>query len=285
MIGKRKNVTVARKDFAVLDEAGKDVPMNILSRTISAAAVGAMAAAIGFSQTPAFAQEIDADAQQILSAMSDYLGSQKSFSVEFEADIDVLTKDGQKLKFISTGNIIAERPGRFRGTRKGTVADVEIILDGSSVTIYGRNLNGYVQFPATTIQEAVNVIRDDIGFDAPGADLLMDDPLNNDLTDTTSGEHIGMTDIAGVTVHHLAFRGEAVDWQVWIQDGDAPLPLRYVISSTWTTGAPEFSLQLSDWNTAPSIDAETFNFTPPADAQKLSSFAVDETGQLVNAGE
>lgn len=258
--------------------------MKLPIRTALITAVTALASMAQVA-TAAAQAAIDADAKKILTAMSDYLGGQERFSVEFEADIDVLTKNGQKLKFISTGDIVAERPGKFHGSRKGAAADVEIILDGSSVTIYGKRLNAYAQFPATTIQEAVDLIRSEIGFDAPGADLLLENPLNNESTDTTSGEHVGMTEIGGVSVHHLAFRGEGVDWQVWVQDGDAPLPLRYVITSKWMTGAPEFSLQLSNWNTSPSVDPNMFSFSPPSDARKLSSFAVDEAGQLVNAGE
>ncbi len=35
----------------------------------------------------------------------------------------------------------------------------------------------------------------------------------------------------GIECHHLAFRAEKVDWQVWVQAGDTPLPMKYLIIS------------------------------------------------------
>ena len=62
--------------------------------------------------------------------------------------------------------------------------------------------------------------------------------------DMTSGVHVGMTFIDGVEVHQLAFRGEEVDWQLWVTAGDRPLPLRYVVTSRSVAGTPQYTLQL-----------------------------------------
>ena len=94
-----------------------------------------------------------------------------------------------------------------------------------------------------------------LGFDAPGADFLASSPLDSSTMDVTSGAHIGMTYIDEVEVHQLAFRGTEVDWQLWVTAGDKPLPVRYVITSKTLDGAPQYTLQLRNWNTAPQIDA------------------------------
>jgi hypothetical protein len=70
-----------------------------------------------------------------------------------------------------------------------------------------------------------------------------------------------------------------------VSAGDQPLPLRYVITSKWQTGAPEYSLRLSNWNVAPTVDAARFTFTPPADATKLTSVEFDEIGQFRDKSE
>lgn len=260
---------------------------SVRSRTGRTVLSGIVAALLNCQPvTVASAQDtIDPDAASVLEAMSKYLGSLESFSADFEVDTDFIDPSGQKLKFISSGNLLVERPGRLHITRTGSIADVDFILDGAFLTIYGGGINSYVQLPATTIDEAIDTVRTEIGFDAPGADLLSETPLDPDLTDLVSGVHVGMTDIGGVAVHHLAFRGDQIDWQLWVQDGDRPLPVKYVITSKWMTGAPEYSLQLSNWETAPSIDPAAFTFTPPADAKKLSGIVVDDTGQFVNSWE
>ena len=121
-----------------------------------------------------------------------------------------------------------------------------------------------------------------LGFDAPGADLLAAKPLDSSTTDVVSGVHVGMTYIDGVQVHQLAFRGKEVDWQLWVTTGDKPLPVRYVVTTKWFTGAPQFTLQLKNWNTAPQSDAARFTFAPPQGARKLdpASVAVDAIGDM-----
>lgn len=214
--------------------------------------------------------------------MSSYLGGLTSFSVEFDASTDIITSQGQKLKLASSGNVVLNRPGQFRIQRLGAIAEMELVLDGEQLTIYGMNINGYYQIPVATIDEAIDKVRDDIGFEAPGADILSSNPFDMEVTDVTSGDHIGMTTIGGETVHHLAFRGDQVDWQIWVLDGDAPLPLKYVITSKLHAGAPEYSVDFTNWNTEPQLDGDSFMFTPPSDAKKIKSLTIDQTGNISN---
>ena len=84
----------------------------------------------------------------------------------------------------------------------------------------------------------------------------------------------------GVECHHLAFRAAKVDWQIWVQTGDKPLPMKYVITTKWMTAAPEFSVLLRDWDTQPRIPAGRFDFTPPAGAKRIESLRLNETGEV-----
>jgi hypothetical protein len=76
-----------------------------------------------------------------------------------------------------------------------------------------------------------------------------------------------------VPANHLAFRGEQVDWQMWIQDGPKPLPLRYVITTKDVPQRPEFAVELSDWNTDASLPDSTFEFKAPENARSATSIA------------
>ena len=101
------------------------------------------------------------------------------------------------------------------------------------------------------------------------------------LTGVVSGTYLGWGYVNGVQCHHLAFRADHVDWQIWIQTGDTPLPVKYVITSKWLTGAPQYTVRFHSWNTKPKIDANQFEFTVPKGAQKLDSIPVNEAGQIV----
>ena len=52
-------------------------------------------------------------------------------------------------------------------------------------------------------------------------------------------------------------------------------------------GAPEFTLQLGNWNTAPQINPAQFTFSPPSGAKKLdpSSVTVNALGDLALKGQ
>jgi len=89
------------------------------------------------------------------------------------------------------------------------------------------------------------------------------------MEDVKSGMVVGSSIVDGVDVHHLAFRGSEVDWQIWIQKGDKPFPRKYLITSKWIAGAPQGTALLSDWNTAVKLDDARFTFSPPPEAHKI----------------
>jgi hypothetical protein len=226
-------------------------------------------------------QAVDPDAQSVLAAMTGYLGGLKSFSVEYAASDEIVTADGQKLQFLHSGEIVVERPNRLHAVRKGAAGIAELFLNDKGFFLYGKGANAYLQTDASSIDAGIEAVHK-LGFDAPGADFLTAKPLDPATIDMTSGTHVGMTFIDGVEVHQLAFRGKDVDWQLWVTAGDKPLPLRYVVTTKWFTGSPQFTLELRKWNTAPQADAARFAFTPPAGATKLdpASVTVNAIGDM-----
>jgi hypothetical protein len=78
-----------------------------------------------------------------------------------------------------------------------------------------------------------------------------------------------LSTISGVQCHHLAFRAEETDWQIWIENSKTPLPRKFVITSKWTAGAPQFTAVLSDWDVSPQFEEGLFTFVPPAGAEQI----------------
>ena len=101
----------------------------------------------------------------------------------------------------------------------------------------------------------------------------------------TSSGYYGLAYVGGVKAHHLVFRTAMVDWQIWVKDGDQPLPLKYVITSKRIAGAPAYSVVLSRWNLKPAIAAERFTFVAPQAAKRVPALAVDETGEFTTPEE
>jgi len=257
--------------------------MKRWSRLAKAASVSAVVGMCVLAPAPAARAQnaIDPDAQGVLAAMSAYVGGLGSFSVEYAAVDEVVTTDGQKLQFLHSGQLTMQRPDRLHAVRRGAAGTAELFLDGSRLTLFGDAAKAYLQLPVSSIDAAIDAVRK-LGFDAPGADFLASSPLDSSTMDVTSGAHIGMTYIDEVEVHQLAFRGTEVDWQLWVTAGDKPLPVRYVITSKTVDGAPQYTLQLRNWNTAPQIDATRFTFTPPQGARQFdpASATVNAIGDL-----
>jgi hypothetical protein len=249
-------------------------PFRRLSGAVVIASALTAGAALG-------AEGIDPKAEGVLKSMSAYMATVKAFSVNTDIDFEILTKEHQKIQFSSFATAVVERPGRLHIERAGEFADSEIYFDGKTLTLYGKNLNVYAQLDAPgTIDDAIRAYEWRTGIPAPGADLLFNDPYKVLMEGVEKATYVGSTQVDGVECHHLAFRKDEVDWQLWVQTGDRPLPMKYVITSKWQAAAPQYAIRYRGWNTQPSIGAKQFTFVPPAGATRLDKLTLDELGEF-----
>ncbi len=238
--------------------------------------------AVSLADCPVMSAEgIDPEANKILKSMSSYLGGTKAFSMNADIDFEIVTKDGQKLQLSSFATVVMDRPEKFHVERRGMIADAEFIFDGKTLTLHGKNLNVYTQTEVSgTIDDAIRAYEMETGIPAPGADLLFGDPYAILSSGVVRGAYIGTAYVNGVECHHLAFREDKVDWQLWVKTGNEPLPMKYVITSKWHTGAPQYEIRLRDWDTKPRIKADQFTFTVPKGARRLETIPVNEMGEF-----
>jgi hypothetical protein len=217
---------------------------------------------------------VDPEADRLLRQMTDYLAGLHSFTVESSAVDEVALKSGEKIQTMSDSDVTVERPNHLRSTQRGGGERLGFFYDGKTMTLACKANNSYQTLPAPpTIDLTIDKMRKEFQVDAPGADLLYSRPYDILTEQVMSGRVIGRETIDGVAVNHLAFEGEEVDFQLWIQAGAEPLPLRFVITTKTVKGNPEFSVQLSHWNTQPKLSASTFQFQPAADAKRAQSIA------------
>ena len=178
------------------------------------------------------------EADKLLKAMSDYVASQKTLSITFDTDIEVITSSLQKLQFTSSGQVQLSRPDKLRATRTGGYRDVEIVFDGKTLTVNNKDANDFAQVELPgSVDQLIDLLRDKHGIIAPGADLLFSDTYKALTEDVVESAHIGKGVIDGVECDHLAFRNVDTDWQIWIEAGARPIPRKYVITSKGVAGA------------------------------------------------
>jgi hypothetical protein len=221
------------------------------------------------------------DAGKILRAMSDYVTSQKTLSLTFDSGIEVITSELQKIQFTSSGEVWLGRPDKIRATRTGGYADVELVFDGKTVTVLGKNINAFAQTDVPgSVDQVIDWLRDQFNIAIPGADLLSSQVYDHLMAEVIDAKHIGQGVIDGVDCEHLAFRTADVDWQLWIEVGPRPIPRMYVITNKAVTGAPQYTLRIKEWRAEIPATTDTFVFKPPADAQKVELAALHDIDEV-----
>lgn len=142
--------------------------------------------------------------------------------------------------------------------------------DGKSLTLYNPPTQHYATVPApATIDATLDLASVELDLIAPGADLFDTRAYERLLLDVQSGVYLGTAVVAGQRCHHLAFRGNEVDWQLWVREGSQPAPCRYVITSKNVPGAPQFGIQILEWDTSPDVSDARFQFVAPAGAKAI----------------
>jgi hypothetical protein len=231
------------------------------------ALVGSAMLAIGFTMPLANAQSNDAE--RILKAMADYIESQKTLSITFDSDVEVITSELQKIQFTSSGQVQLSRPDKLRATRTGGYRHVEVVFDGKTVTLNDKDANGFAQIEAAgSVDQLLDVLREKHGVTAPGADLLMMNVFRIMTAEVVDAAVIGKGVVDGVECDHLAFRNTETDWQIWIEAGDRPIPRKYVITSKGVAAAPQYTLRIKEWKT--DVPNDAFAFRPAAGAKKVA---------------
>jgi hypothetical protein len=217
------------------------------------------------------------DADAILKSMSDYLASQKALSARFESSVEVLTTSLEKLQFNSSGEIAIERPGKLHLVRTGGYVKIEVVSDGTRVSVYAPDMNVYAQGDAPADMDELIGVLHDMDLVLSGSDLLLSDVHAALSADVLEAKHIGIGVIEGAECEHLAFRNAEFDWQLWVRTGDRPIPCKYVINSKNVTGSPQYSLTIHDWRETAGSD---FTFDPPADARLVEAGALPHLDEI-----
>ena len=234
------------------------------------------------AQMPATARAPTAsqrEARALLDRMTQYLASLSTFSVESRDGYDVVQPSGQKVEFGETRRMTLARPDRLRVEEVSSDGQQDVAtFDGKTISILNADANVYAQArqPGGVDEALVYYVRS-LRMRMPLA-LLLTKNLPQMLGGRVkSVDYVERTEILGLPTHHIAGRGETVDFQFWIRDGEQPLPLRVVITYVRAQGQPQFWADLSGWNTKPAVPATAFAFTPPAGAKQIP-FAIQVRG-------
>jgi hypothetical protein len=215
------------------------------------------------------------EAGEILMRMARFLANTQRFTVKMRDDYDVLQESGQKIEFGESRVISVDRPDGLRVEIEHSDGAKHLVLyDGKAITAFSPRENVYAQLSKTGgIDEAIMYFLRDLHMRLPLAMLLVSRFPEEIERRTQALDYVEKTEIDGTWAHHLAGRTETVDYQVWIDAGNRPLPLRVVLTYKDSEGQPQFRAHFSEWNLAPDIQESQFAFNPPEGARKIAFLA------------
>jgi len=184
---------------------------------------------------------------------------------------DAVQPNGYKVEWNELRTVTLKRPDRLRvESERSDGARSLVLFDGKQITTFDESGNVYAQAQHPgTVDQAVYYFVHDLGMRLPLAIMLLDRLPAELQQRVQSVEYVEKTATLGVPADHIAAKTPTVDFQVWIAEGDQPLPMRVVLTYRNAPGQPQFRAQFSDWKLGINSSDNVFAFTPPAGAKKI----------------
>jgi hypothetical protein len=252
---------------------------RILSFRFAGIATAALLMASAATQARAQAAESPAptSSREILRSMSETLQAAKRISFHTELNFDEVLDDGQKIQFAGANTTKLRRPNGLSVDYRDDLSAKQLWYDGKTLTLFDPGHAVYAQATAPPkLEDAVGQFERDYGVYLPLSELLMGNPYENVLTRVSRGRYIGIHDVDGTPCHHLAFVGETLDWQLWVQTGETPVPRKVVVTYKQEPGSPQFMANMMDWDLDAKLSDSDFQAKVPEDAVATKFLAIEE---------
>jgi hypothetical protein len=217
----------------------------------------------------------EADAR--LREMSSYLADLKQFAFETEEMVDFVLDSGQKVQLSERRSANVRRPDGGVFHVEADTGERRVWYNGRTLTLLhvAENVYGVTDVP-DTLEATVDYIAEKLGVVLPLSDLLFED-VHEVLTENVeSCLYLGLHRVGPRKCHHLAFSQENLDWQIWIDAGQQPLPRKFIITYKQEPGSPQFIAIFTHWDTEADFPDEIFEFSPPPDSVQIKFM---ESGQ------
>lgn len=221
-------------------------------------------------------QAVDPAAMQALTRMGAYLRGLTAFSLKAMDSTEEVQESGQKIQLLKTVELQVRKPDRLRADIETDSKAREIFYDGKNFTLLAPGSGFYATVAAPpSIRALLTEIDAKYGIEFPLVDLFLWGEDTDAAAAVTAAAVVGTSKIGGQTADHYAFRQDGIDWEIWIAQGAAPLPLRYVITTTDEPGEPQYTANLT-WDTQAKPDDAVFTFTPGKDDHPIAIVVQDE---------
>ncbi|MFZ4689255.1 MAG: DUF2092 domain-containing protein [Polymorphobacter sp.] len=220
---------------------------------------------------------LDADAKAAIDRMGAYLRTLTSFEVVADGYAEEVLDSGQKVTIPGRLTYAVNTPDKLYAEVANDRSVRRFYFDGSKVTIDAPRHKLYTDAPLKgSIKTLLTVADEKYGIDFPLQDLFLWGDPKNPVPAPASGFKVGPETIGDTKVDHYAFRQRGIDWQIWITQGDKPLPLRIIMTNVMDAARPQYAANLA-WQTDAKLSADRFTFTPGKDSARIAIASIDGT--------
>jgi hypothetical protein len=220
-------------------------------------------------------EKVDPKAVDALRRMSAYLQGLPAFALTSQTSLELVLRDGQKVLVDGVARYKVRRPGGFVIDVESNLKTRRFVYDGKQFTVFSPKLGYFatVAAPATN-RETLDFLWNKFRVALPLEDLFRwSDPGGARDDRLQSGFRVGTVTLDGVETDQYVFREPGFDWQIWIQQGDQPIPRRVVIVDRTDPAQPAYTARLT-WDTHPTFAPDEFAFHPGKGATAVRLEAV-----------
>ena len=212
----------------------------------------------------------DAKAIEVLKQMAAYKTSLNQLELKGVTFTDARLGAGLMVSNSEEVQLSISHPGSMRAYSFDGVATKGLYFHDGLLTVYNSESKLYAQASIPKeIEAAMEFALEELGVEAPLMDLIYQNASAHLIgSDETILYLTDKSRIGGTDCHHLAIRGAESDVQLWVEEGDRPLPRKIMITSKWEGGSPRFIANLS-WETDPKFKPGFFEFKAPEGATKI----------------
>lgn len=225
--------------------------------------------------------------EQILRRMADFYRGVQPFQVDICRTMRAELQ-GQVENLSEQMTLAIQRPNRLAWHVKNEGQRIDVLSDGTNLTIHAVELKQYTQERAPVSFEE---LRDNPLFtDATGDSifflkLLADDPYTAVTHGVDSISYVGQETVGGKPTWHLNLVQEAFDLDVWIAADGQPVVVRVLhdlSKSLRAAGVPAGGARLTStqdfarWQFGVDPAADVFAFSPPPGSKKVDSLTPAE---------
>lgn len=195
----------------------------------------------------------------ILKAMADTLTGATSITLHVEKTFDDVLHSGQKVQHSGAIDIALRRPDRLYVSYGDDFTSREVWFDGDQFVMQDHLARVHGRLPAaSTVDATLDEVAEMYQVVMPLAGLLSDDLQRRIDEHLSAGLYVALSDVEGVAAHQLLISGDDADWQIWIDAGETPLPLKIIVTDVTEPSQPQKTFLFTDWNLAADLPESVF---------------------------